>query len=329
MRALVTGGSGFIGSHVVDQLVDHGIVPRIFDMVQPTFRTDVEYYHGSILDLDAVTMAMNQVDAVFHLAAVADVNEVAADPHYAESINVRGTINVLEAMRKTKGVRRIVYGNTTWVYSDAEGDVVDEDTLIPPPSNFYTSTKLAAENYCIAYSRQFGIDATILRYGIPYGPRARPAAVIPAFVERALAGEPLTIQGDGSQFRQFVYVEDLARGNVMALKSIAKNRVYNLDGNERVTIRQIAESVRDIIGDVDVQFGEPRPGDFSGKVVSSERALKELGWAPEVSFEDGLRRYIDWYREVRSRKETEWAAVDAGLAADGVTAGAFARMAPK
>ena len=323
MRALVTGGSGFIGSHVVDQLADHGIVPRIFDMVRPTFRDDVEYYHGSILDLDAVTMAMNQVDAVFHLAAVADVAEVMADPHYAESINV------LEAMRKTKGVRRIVYGNTTWVYSDAVGEAVDEDTPIPPPSHFYTSTKLAAESYCIAYSRQFGIDATILRYGIPYGPRARAGAVVPAFVERALAGEPLVIQGDGSQFRQFVYVEDLARGNVLALKSVAKNRVYNLDGNERVTVRQIAESVRDIIGDVDVQFGEPRPGDFSGKIVSSERALKELGWAPEVPFAEGLRRYIDWYREMRTRKEAEWAAVDGGLAQEGVTQGGFARAAPK
>ena len=126
-------------------------------------------------------------DAVAHLAAVADVNEVDAEPHAAERVNTHGTVTVLDAARRA-GVRRIVYASTIWVYSDCEPEQVDETTSIAPPSHLYTSTKLAGELYCKAYQQLYGIDYTILRFGIPYGPRAREAAVIPTFVNKALAG---------------------------------------------------------------------------------------------------------------------------------------------
>ena len=132
-------------------------------------------------------------------------------PEDAERVNARGTVAVLEAARRA-GVKRIVYASTIWVYSDCDEEAVDEDTLLPPPSHLYTSTKLAGELYCKAYQELYGIDYTILRFGIPYGPRAREAAVIPAFVNKAFKGEPLTLAGDGSQSRRFVYVEDLADG---------------------------------------------------------------------------------------------------------------------
>ena len=198
MKALVTGGAGFIGSHVVDKLKDKGIDVRIFDMVMPTFRQDIEYYHGSILDLDALRMAVSGIDVIFHLGAVADVKDVFEEPHYAESINVRGTINILEAARKSRAIKRVIYASTVWVYSDCTSDFVDETTTLPPPSHLYTATKLAGEYYCLAYSRLYDLGITILRYGVPYGPRARPGAVIPIFVDRALKGEPLTIVGYGS-----------------------------------------------------------------------------------------------------------------------------------
>ena len=312
MKALVTGGSGFIGSHVVDYLRSHGIQVRVFDMVMPSFRKDIEYYHGSLLNTEALLMAMNRIDVIFHLAAVADVNDVYNDPLRSEEINVRGTINLLEAARKT-AVKRLVYASTTWVYSDAESEVVDENTPLHAPSHLYTATKLAAEYYCRSYSSLFGLESTIVRYGIPYGPRARPAAVIPIFVRKALNGEPLTIAGDGQQYRKFVYVGDLARGTVLAMKPVAVNRVYNLDGTEIVTILDIAKTVQELVGDTEIVFTEGRPGDFSGKEVSSERAERELNWQPKVLFKEGVRRYIEWYKELSEEQAIEATAVDQNL----------------
>lgn len=309
MRVLVTGGSGFIGSHIVDKLRDRGIQVRIFDMVMPTFRTDVEFYHGSILDLEALGMAMMGIDAVYHLAAVADVRDVYERPHYAESINVRGTMNVLEAARRG-GIKRVIYGSTTWVYGETTGELVNEQSPLRAPSHLYTATKIASEYYCQCYSKLYNLPVTILRYGIPYGPRARNGAVIPIFVQKALSGEPLTIAGDGSQFRQFVYVEDLAEGNVLALRSIAENKTYNLDGNETITIKRIVETIQKVIGKVNVKYIPSRPGDFSGKEVSSEFARKELGWEPKVGFEEGVRRYAEWFRNERASGEVEWSNLD-------------------
>ncbi|MCX5884671.1 MAG: NAD-dependent epimerase/dehydratase family protein [Proteobacteria bacterium] len=311
MKVLVTGGSGFIGSHVVDKLRDKGVDVRIYDMIMPTFCKNIEYYQGSILDDMTLGMAMHGIDAIFHLAAVADVKDVFESPHYSEAINVRGTINILEAARRSK--IRVIYGSTTWVYSDTQGKKVDESTPLQAPFHLYTATKLAGEYYCKNYSNLYGIETTILRYGIPYGPRARDGAVVPIFVGKALKGEPLTIAGDGSQFRKFVYVEDLAEGNVLALKSIAKNKIYNLDGNEQVSIRQIAETIQKLIGDVKIEYIPARTGDFSGKEISSELAKNELGWEPKVRFEEGVRRYIEWYKDRDQKRKESWEKIDSNL----------------
>ena len=310
MKVLVTGGSGYIGSHVVDKLRDRGIQVRVFDMVMPTFRQDIEFYQGSLLDLEAIRMALNGIGAVHHLAAIADVKDVHNDPYYAESINVRGTINVLEAVRRSTGVKRVIYGSTTWVYSEVTEEYVDERTPLRAPAHLYTATKMASEYYCQSYSRLYNIPATILRYGIPYGPRARDGAVVPIFVGKALRGEPLTIAGDGLQFRKFVYVEDLAEGNVLALKSVGENKIYNLDGTEKVTVRQIAETVQKVIGNVKLEYIAARSSDFAGKEVSSQLAKSELGWEPKVGFEEGVRRYVDWYKARVAKAEADWARVD-------------------
>lgn len=313
MKVLVTGGSGFVGSHVVDKLRDKGIQVRIFDMVLPTIRKDVEFYHGSILDLEALRMAVSGIDAIYHLAAVADVKDVFEEPHYAEAINVRGTINVLEAARRSKRVKRVLYGSTTWVYSEAEGQKVDETTALHAPSHLYTAMKIASEYYCQSYAKLYGMPCTVLRYGIPYGPRARDGAVVPIFVAKALNNQPLTIAGDGSQFRQFVYVEDLAEGNVLALKPVAANHIYNLDGKEKVTIRQIAETVQKVVGKVTIESVPSRQGDFGGKEISSERAKQDLGWEPQVSLEEGVRRYVQWFIERRKKEEVDSEQLDPAI----------------
>ncbi len=315
MKVMVTGGAGFIGSHVVDKLLERGIDVYVYDLPSLRHRaptSDAVFIPGSILDLESMRTAMAGMDAVYHLAAIADVGDVFADPTYAENINVRGTMTVLEAARRN-GVSRVIYGSTTWVYSGAEGDVVDEDSPLGPPDHLYTATKLTSEYYFTNYDKLYGTTTTILRYGIPYGPRARDAAVIPIFVKKALNGDPLTIAGDGLQYRRFVYVEDLAEGNVLALKSIAAHRTYNLDGTEKISIRQLAETIQRILGKVEIQYTEGRSGDYAGKECLSVRADEELGWKPRTSFEDGLRRYIEWYQERESTQRREWARLDAEI----------------
>src|SRR5947199_2013597 len=163
MRVLVTGGSGFIGSHVVDKLRARGHEPVIYDLRPSPWHRDPEHrvdtVLGSITDREALERALHSCDAVAHLAAVADVNDVHASPEDAERVNARGTVAVLEAARRA-GVKRIVYASTIWVYSDCHGDAVDEDTLLPAPSHLYTSTKLAGEPHCTAYPELYGTDYT-------------------------------------------------------------------------------------------------------------------------------------------------------------------------
>ncbi|HWN72610.1 MAG TPA: NAD-dependent epimerase/dehydratase family protein, partial [Solirubrobacterales bacterium] len=297
MRVLVTGGGGFIGSHVVDRLLEKGMTPRIFDLSASPYHSplEVETFTGSITDPANLDLAMRDCDAVIHLAAVADVGHVHADPVLAEEVNTRGTLNVLEAACRAK-VGRVVYGSTTWVYSDCPEQEVDEETPIPAPRHLYTATKLAGETYCSGYAELYDLESTVLRFGIPYGPRARAAGVVAKFTDLSFEGKPLTIAGDGSTTRSFIYVEDLADGIVAALKPEAAGRTYNLSGDEVVTILEIAERVQENVDTCEITHTPPRPGDFPGKTISNERALAELGWKAETSFREGVRKYVEWVR---------------------------------
>jgi UDP-glucose 4-epimerase len=296
-RILVTGGAGFIGSFVVDRLRAAGHEAVIFDVRHSPHHApgEVPTVIGDVLELESLKEAVRGCDAIAHLAAAADVGEVAADPEAAELLNSRGTFNVLEAAR-AEGIPRVIYASTIWVYSEADGQV-DEESALMPPAHLYTATKLAGELYCKSYSELFGLDTTILRFGIPYGPRARPAAVVPAFVGKALRGESITIAGSGEQTRRFVYVEDLADGVVRALAPIAANRTYNLVSDTDVSIREIANTVRSLVGHVEIEHTPGRAGDFNGGAeISGDRAARELGWHPDTSFESGVAHYIAWQR---------------------------------
>ena len=295
MKVLVTGGSGFIGSHVLDLLAAAGHEPVVLDLVASHHHPRGTYATicGDITDREVVRRAVRRCDAIIHLAAVADVNDVVADPVRADSVNAHGTEVILEAARR-EDVGRMIYGSTIWVYGNAEAEEATEDTPLALPAHLYTATKLAGEMYALSYNAMYGAGHTILRFGIPYGPRARPAAVVPSFVLRAQRGEALTIAGDGRQARQFVYVEDLAAGIVSALSPEAAGRTFNLVGNERTSVREIADAVRRVVAAAPIVHVPERPADVQLGRVSGARAAAELGWTPGVSFEEGLRRYVDW-----------------------------------
>src|SRR4051812_38630475 len=216
-RVAVTGGAGFIGSNVVDALIAAGRRVRVLDPVAP-HRDDVEWLPTDILDRHAVMAAIEGCGPVIHLAAMADVNEVISDPVRATELNVGGTVNVLDAARQV-GAGRVVLASTIWVYDASRGERVDESSpfYADTKRHLYVSTKIAAELACRDYLTLYERPFTVLRLGIPYGPRMRDSTVLASFFRRALAGEPLRIDGDGRQVRNFVYIEDLARAFVLAL----------------------------------------------------------------------------------------------------------------
>jgi UDP-glucose 4-epimerase len=317
VKVLVTGGAGFIGSHVVDRLIAHGHDPVIFDLNASTYHppTEVKAVLGDIADRDTAWRAARGCEAIIHLAAVADVSDVLADPVRSDRINVHGTQTILEAARHNE-IERVVYGSTVWVYGNAPVvGILDEESPLSLPAHFYTATKMAGEMYCRSYTHLYGLEHTILRFGIPYGPRARAAAVVPSFVSRAQQGKALTIAGDGLQTRQFVYVEDLAEGVVAGLQAGAANRIFNLVGTEETSVRQIADTIRGLVAEVPVVHGPERPVDVRVPTISGARATAELRWQPRVPFADGVRRYLDWLSETSGSPDWEAAASTEGTAA--------------
>ena len=266
-------------------------------------------------DPAAVVKALDGCDAVLHLAAVADVDQVTRDPAHADRVNVRGTQSLLDGVRDA-GIQRFVYASTIWVYGDATGpEALDEDTPLALPKHFYTATKIAGEMYTASYGELFELEHSILRFGIPYGPRSRPTAVVAAFTAKALAGQPLTIAGDGTQSRRFVYVEDLADGVVASLAPAGANRIFNLVGHENTSVRAIARAVRDVVGDVPIVHVEGRAGDLRGGNISGERAARELGWEATTAFADGVRRYIEWVTDDADTPRVATASMTDGSAA--------------
>jgi UDP-glucose 4-epimerase len=295
LNIVVTGGAGFIGSHVVDAFIDAGHRVTVLD-VRPAHRPDVTSVSTDVCDLDGLTAALAGQDVVFHLAAVSNINVALAHPVETVQINIAGTAHVWEAARRA-GVSRAVLASTVWVYAGARGPgPFDEDTPfhVPSAGHVYTSSKIAAEmlvnNYAELYDQRF----TIMRYGIPYGPRMRPELVIPRFVRQALDGRPITINGDGSQYRNYVWIGDLVDAHLRVLAPVAENQTFNLEGTERVTIRHMADTITSAVGGPTVVTYVPtRVGDYPGKDVSAEKAHRILGWCSSTSFTDGMARYIE------------------------------------
>jgi UDP-glucose 4-epimerase len=297
-KVVVTGGSGFIGSHVVDVLLESGHEVTVVDHRVRPHREDVRFEDVDLMDLSSVLAATRGAEHVFHLAAVSNVNYAFKYPVYTASLNVVGTANVLEAAR-INGAKRVHLASTVWVYNGAKAERVDETTpfYLDGAGHVYTSTKMASEMICHNYGQMYGVPFTVLRYGIPYGPRMREELLIPVFIKKALAGQPLTVAGKGGQYRKFVFVRDMAQAHLLAMKDEAAGQTYNLEGHRKVTVLEVAEGIKRILGGgVKIEFVPERPGDFGGKDVSGDKACRELGWVPQVDFEEGLRETVEWFR---------------------------------
>jgi UDP-glucose 4-epimerase len=291
---LVTGGSGFIGSHVVDTLVREGFTVRVFDKVRP-LNDKADWLKGDLLSQEDAYNATKDAESVFHLGAVADVNVAATDPELCLRVNELGTFNLLRAC-SGQDIEHFILSSSVWVYGKANG-VVTEETPIPLANDLYTKTKIGQENLTYSWCRSHSLPYTILRIDIPYGPRMRGNMAIATFVRRAMRNEPISIYGDGRQGRCWVYVTDLAKAHCLSLKEVAKNQIMNLAGKEFVTIAEIVELLSKTLGAFPIKHEPPRPGDFSGVRTSIEKSKNLIGWSPETSFVEGLSKYIEHVRQ--------------------------------
>ncbi len=299
MNCIVSGGSGFIGSHIVDLLLEKGHRVKIIDIAEPIYPSAAEYVNANVLDLEAMIRETRGAEIIFHLAAEANVNYYYDKPVYSSELNTQGVVKVCEAARQN-GVKRVIFASTEWVYQASNADEVDEDTPLYPPAcrHIYSASKLAAELYLQSYQLLYGVDFSIVRYGIPFGDRARPETVHPIFINKALKGEEITIHGDGMQFRQFVYVKDLAAGNVACLDEKARNQIFDINGSEKVTVVDIVHTIEKILGiKANYQTTEERAGSFKGRFITSKKAREILNWKPRYTYYQAMENYLKWYKK--------------------------------
>jgi UDP-glucose 4-epimerase len=309
-RVLVTGGAGFIGSHLVDALVGaRAAVTVLDDLSTGEARNldaarasgDVKFIHGSILDAAVVEHAVDGCNRVYHLA-VQCVRRSLGDPKESHAVNATGTLNVLEAARKV-GVGRFVYCSSSEVYGNTSTGLLNEDTTPCRPVTVYGAAKLAGELYTEAYRQTYGLPTQIVRPFNAYGPRAHItgdlAEVIPRFVVRVLNGQPPIIFGTGSNGRDFTYVTEVAQGLMLAGESAkAAGTRINIAYGQMVSIQNVARAVMRACcrNDLTAQTAPPRPGDVHVLRADTSRAAELLGYKAKIALDDGLQKYLDWFR---------------------------------
>lgn len=304
--ALVTGGAGFIGSHLVERLLSAGRLVRVVDDLSTgdIRRLDIVVERIEFVEADLVTAdlgpLMRGVDQVFHLAAVPSVPRSVKDPLTSHQASATATLRVLIAARDA-GVRRVVLSSSSSVYGETE--VLPKHEGLPPvPVSPYAVAKLAAEGYARVFARLFKVGTVCLRYFNIFGPsqdpRSQYAAVIPLFVTRALADLPLIVFGDGEQTRDFTYVENAVNANIAAADaSVGEGRVYNVAAGAPLSINALTSAIELAIGHpVRVERQRPRPGDIRHSGADVSAAARDLGWRPTVGFDEGIRRTVAWYR---------------------------------
>ncbi|MHB9286496.1 NAD-dependent epimerase/dehydratase family protein [Halobacteriales archaeon Cl-PHB] len=293
---VVTGGAGFIGSHLVEAL-DGECEVRVLDDLssgEPENVPDgVELVEGDVRDAETVAAVMRDADVVYHLAGLVSVERSTAVPAESNGVNVGGTMTVLEAARRADA--RVVAASSAAVYGPPESVPVTETARLRP-TNPYGVDKLALDHYTRLYADLYGLPTVALRYFNVYGPGQPPgdyAGVITAFVDRARAGDPLTVHGDGSQTRDFVHVSDVVRANLLAATTDAVGNAYNVGTGTEVSIRELAETVRGVTdADVDVVHTDPRPGDVQRSCADLTRSQRDLDFEPRVALSDGLATLV-------------------------------------
>ena len=302
MKTIITGGAGFIGSNLAEELSKKHEVVIIDDLstgrVENVKDLDLELVQGSITDPDLLKENFRGVDCVFHQAALPSVQRSIEDPVRANEVNICGTLNVLVAARDA-GVAKVIYASSSSVYGDTPTLPKRED-MKPDPKSPYAVAKLTGEYYCRVFNEIYGLKTVALRYFNVYGPRQDPssdyAAVIPKFANRAMAGKPPIIYGDGEQTRDFTFVRDVVQANVLAMESSATG-VFNVAAGTRISVNNLAGMIMEIIGNrVDCVYEEPRAGDVRDSLGDISKAYAGFGYAPRYGVEEGLKETIRWFR---------------------------------
>jgi UDP-glucose 4-epimerase len=312
MKVLVTGGAGFIGSHIVDLLIETGYNVIVVDNLSTGNLANVHkkaVFYFTDLGLDPTRLEeifqKENPDYVIHQAAQVDVTKSLKDPAADAAVNIIGTLHLLECCRKFQ-IKKVVYASSCAVYGETEDCSIDED-FQPAPLSFYGISKLTPEWYFKRYGQFYGIPFTILRYANVYGPRQTvkgEGGVISIFMKKAIAGEQIVIYGDGEQTRDFVYVKDVAAANLLALKKGTKE-IINIGRNQKTTINQLYALISAMFDDLDAPVhGQERPGDIRFSRLNNEKAARLLEWKPQYELPRGLEETFIFYQHLFSAGET-------------------------
>jgi len=303
MRILVTGGAGFIGSHIVEHFHARAEV-RVLDNLRSGFQHNlagfqVEFIAASILDRAAVRRAMEGVDFVFHLAAMISVPESMQKPIECNELNTTGTLVLLEEAARAK-VKKLVLSSSAAIYGNSPVTPKVE-MMLPEPKSPYAITKLDGEYYCKMFTDEGRLPTACLRYFNVFGPRQDPksqyAAAVPIFIDRAVKQEPITIHGDGEQTRDFIYVKDIAAANAFFATQSPATGVFNVAYGQRITIKELATTICRLTGSrSQINFSESRPGDVKHSLASVDK-LRAAGFVPTANFQDGLQATIHFFHE--------------------------------
>jgi UDP-glucose 4-epimerase len=307
VTSLVTGGAGFIGSNLVRALLDRGDTVRVLDNFSTGRRTnlsglesDVELVEGELRSYERVHAAVRGCELVFHLGALGSVPRSVQDPLTTSAVNVEGTLNVLLAARD-EGVRRVVFASSSSVYGNAS-DLPLRESMPPDPISPYGVAKLAAERYCVSFSRVYSFETVVLRYFNVFGPRQDPgsqyAAVVPLFITAVAQGDPVLIFDDGEQSRDFTFVANVISVNLLAAQSPnGSGQAFNVACGERASLNDLVAWLNEIIGsEIAPIYEEPRAGDVKHSLADISAAREAFGYEPEVSFKEGLEHVVEWYR---------------------------------
>lgn len=305
---LVTGGAGFIGSHIAEKLILNGHKVRVFDNLS-TGRIEnldpvekkIDFIQEDIRDMDRLVQAMSGIDMVFHHAALPSVPRSIEEPRDCHEVNITGTLNVLLAARQA-GVQRVIYAGSSSAYGDTPVLPKKED-MTPSPLSPYALAKLTGEYYCRVFSSVYGLETITLRYFNVFGPRQNPesqyAAVIPKFIQAVLNGEQPAVFGDGGQTRDFTYVGNVADANILAaLAEKTSGNVVNVAAHIQISLNQLLNTLENISGrKIHPRYEPPRPGDVRHSFADISRARQLLGYSPAVSFEEGLMLTMRWMQK--------------------------------
>jgi UDP-glucose 4-epimerase len=308
---LVTGGGGFIGSHLAARLVADGHDVRVLDNFATGRRSnieaigaEVELVEGDIQSYERAHNAVRGCEIVFHQAALPSVPRSIQDPLTSNATNVIGTLNILLAARD-EGVRRVVCASSSSVYG-ANPTLPKQEDMATLPISPYATAKLAGEGYCRSFGVGYGLETVALRYFNVFGARQDPtsqyAAVIPNFITALLDNRPVTIFGDGEQSRDFTHVDNIVQANLLAVDAPdVSGRVFNIAYGQKVTLNELVSELQELIGtEVETIYAPRRAGDVPHSLASLERARSELGYEPEVDLREGLTRTIEYYRAQRA-----------------------------